>query len=124
MTIPTWSLREKEGPSLIYSRTLALEAVSTLVFLLLKVTENSLPSSSSILLLPTALPKVFHGRAKEIDGVREALVGNSRSATAILGPGGISKSSLALSILHDDAITAKVGSRCYFIACDSSTSKR
>ncbi|KAJ6561869.1 hypothetical protein B0H19DRAFT_89117 [Mycena capillaripes] len=75
--------------------------------------QNLGASSGSLSLLP-ASPKIFHGRETEL----KDLVGLLRAGfprIAILGPGGMGKTSLAI---HDPNIINKYQTR-YFISCDS-----
>ncbi|KAJ7472748.1 hypothetical protein FB451DRAFT_1469730 [Mycena latifolia] len=73
-------------------------------------------SSGGLSLLP-ASPKIFHGRESELRGVVNILLGES-PRLAILGPGGMGKTSLAMAALHDPDITTKYPNR-YFVSCDS-----
>ncbi|KAJ7153424.1 hypothetical protein C8R43DRAFT_1106678 [Mycena crocata] len=79
---------------------------------------SSLKSSLSSLsvLLPSA-PQIFHGREPELQELIALLLQDS-ARVAILGPGGIGKTSLAKSMLHDPDITAKYHDR-WFVSCDS-----
>ncbi|KAJ7645852.1 hypothetical protein B0H17DRAFT_1215830 [Mycena rosella] len=56
---------------------------------------NDLSSSSSLSLLPSS-PQIFYGRDPEVSELIKMLMGSGPFRTAILGPGGIGKSSLAL----------------------------
>jgi DNA replication protein DnaC len=64
-------------------------------------------------------PKIFHGRDSELQDTIKILVQDS-AWIAILGTGGIGKTSLATAALHDSQIEAKY-SRCYFVPCHSSS---
>ncbi|KAJ7464043.1 P-loop containing nucleoside triphosphate hydrolase protein, partial [Mycena latifolia] len=65
-------------------------------------------------------PKIFHGRDSELKDIVEIL--NQRSPRiAILGPGGIGKTSLARAALHHPDITTKYECQ-FFVACDSASS--
>jgi Cdc6-like AAA superfamily ATPase len=68
-------------------------------------------------MLPPA-PKIFHGREFELQEVIELLRQNS-PRIAILGPGGIGKTSLAQTALHHEDVVAKYPER-YFVPCHSS----
>ncbi|KAJ6563061.1 P-loop containing nucleoside triphosphate hydrolase protein [Mycena vulgaris] len=75
-------------------------------------------SSNSFSMLP-AKPKIFYGRDSELKEVVAAL--HEKSARiAILGAGGMGKTSLAKAVLHHPDIVAKYQSR-LFVACDSAT---
>ncbi|KAJ7090951.1 hypothetical protein C8R43DRAFT_964758 [Mycena crocata] len=65
-------------------------------------------SSTSISILPPE-PKIFHGRQSEISEIL-SLFTQETVAIAILGPGGMGKTSLAKAILHHPDITGRLGS--------------
>ncbi|KAJ7585917.1 P-loop containing nucleoside triphosphate hydrolase protein, partial [Mycena floridula] len=69
-----------------------------------------------------AAPKIFHGRQNELEHIINVLTQNETAQVAILGPGGIGKTSLAHATLHHSQIMEKFGPYCYWIACDSSES--
>ncbi|KAJ7220628.1 hypothetical protein GGX14DRAFT_675405, partial [Mycena pura] len=66
-------------------------------------------------------PHFMYGREREKADIISALTGSSPARVAILGPGGIGKTTLALSVLHDPQVTARYHPR-YFVACDGVTS--
>ncbi|KAJ7587235.1 P-loop containing nucleoside triphosphate hydrolase protein, partial [Mycena floridula] len=68
------------------------------------------------------VPKIIHGRQHELDHIINALCQNGTARVAILGPGGIGKTSLAQTTLHDSTVVAKYGGHRYWITCDSSES--
>ncbi|KAJ7483594.1 hypothetical protein FB451DRAFT_1439841 [Mycena latifolia] len=76
-------------------------------------------SSTSFSLLP-GKPKIFHGRATELDLIIKALTIGGSARIAILGAGGMGKTSLAKAALHHMDITAKYREQ-FFIATDSVT---
>ncbi|KAJ7912160.1 hypothetical protein B0H13DRAFT_2007882 [Mycena leptocephala] len=73
-------------------------------------------SSVRIGLLP-ASPQIFHGRESELEGLRGILARDS-ARIAILGPGGMGKTTLALSLLHEPSTVSKYVHR-YFVPCHS-----
>ncbi|KAJ7323044.1 P-loop containing nucleoside triphosphate hydrolase protein [Mycena albidolilacea] len=73
-------------------------------------------SSGSLSLLPPS-PKIFHGRDSELKQLIEVLLCEPARA-AILGPGGMGKTTLAMAALHHPAVTEKYGLR-HFISCES-----
>ncbi|KAJ7657754.1 hypothetical protein DFH06DRAFT_453855 [Mycena polygramma] len=78
-------------------------------------------SSNSISLLPSE-PQIFRGRESElVDVLRVFSQGTPR--IAILGAGGMGKTSLARIILHHPEITSRYNQHRYFVACDSATTK-
>ncbi|KZV92883.1 TPR-like protein [Exidia glandulosa HHB12029] len=69
-------------------------------------------------------PYIFFGRANELNEIVDCVLksaSTSAARIAILGPGGIGKSALAVSVLHDPAIMAD-GFRRFFVACDAAES--
>jgi hypothetical protein len=81
-------------------------------------TYHTIISSQSLSILP-AKPKIFHGRDSELQHIVEQLTRTS-AYIAILGAGGIGKTSLARAVLHDLGICKKYEHR-VFVACDSAT---
>lgn len=67
-------------------------------------------------MLPNA-PHIFHGRDSELGDVVRGLLKDA-ARVAILGPGGIGKTSLAKSALHHPDVVSKYPAR-YFVSCDS-----
>ncbi|KAJ7469463.1 P-loop containing nucleoside triphosphate hydrolase protein [Mycena latifolia] len=76
-------------------------------------------SSSSFGLLP-AKPKIFHGRESELDEILQNFSKKEAPRVAILGTGGIGKTSLAKAALHHPGISAKYETK-LFVVCDSAT---
>ncbi|KAJ7095551.1 P-loop containing nucleoside triphosphate hydrolase protein, partial [Mycena epipterygia] len=73
-------------------------------------------SSGSLSMLPPP-PQIFHGRESELQDV-VGLLKQDSAWIAILGPGGIGKTSLARAIIHHSDVTAQYSS-CYFVPCHS-----
>ncbi|KAJ7471105.1 P-loop containing nucleoside triphosphate hydrolase protein [Mycena latifolia] len=73
-------------------------------------------SSGSLSLLP-ASPKIFYGRDSELDELIESLLLES-PRVAVLGPGGMGKTTLAMAALHHPTIIEKYNFR-HFISCES-----
>ncbi|KAJ7159224.1 hypothetical protein C8R43DRAFT_837008, partial [Mycena crocata] len=67
-------------------------------------------------------PKIFHGRDKELVDILKAF-SEKMPRIAILGPGGIGKTSLARAVLHHPEITGKFEQHRFFVACDSASTK-
>ncbi|KAJ7462898.1 P-loop containing nucleoside triphosphate hydrolase protein, partial [Mycena latifolia] len=81
-------------------------------------TGESLNSSNSISMLP-AKPKIFHGRESELKDIVDILHHKS-PRIAILGAGGMGKTSLAKATIHHPDITSKY-EQCFFVLADCVT---
>ncbi|KAJ7445282.1 hypothetical protein FB451DRAFT_1293032 [Mycena latifolia] len=73
-------------------------------------------SSGAISLLP-GRPQIFHGRETQLQTL-VAMFLSAPARVAILGSGGIGKTSLSLAVLHDPQITSEFSKR-YFVSCES-----
>ncbi|KAJ7149506.1 hypothetical protein C8R43DRAFT_951979 [Mycena crocata] len=87
----------------------------------LRILSNLNNSSSSISMLPSE-PKIFHGRESELSDILTHFALHT-PRIAILGPGGIGKTSLARAILHELQITNKFEQFRFFVTCDSASTK-
>ncbi|KAJ7740085.1 hypothetical protein B0H16DRAFT_1694329 [Mycena metata] len=77
--------------------------------------------SNSISMLP-AEPKIFHGRESELADI----LNHFRESTpriAILGAGGMGKTSLASAVLHHEELNIKYQGNRFFVVCDTAASK-
>ncbi|KAJ7775472.1 hypothetical protein B0H16DRAFT_1230015, partial [Mycena metata] len=64
-----------------------------------------------------AEPKIFHGREVEVADILK-LFNQASPRIAILGAGGMGKTSLSRVVLHHTKITAKYSTNRFFVACD------
>ncbi|KZS92741.1 hypothetical protein SISNIDRAFT_550287 [Sistotremastrum niveocremeum HHB9708] len=64
-------------------------------------------------------PQVFFGRTSYVDRVVEQVTRDAQSRVAILGAGGMGKTSVALAAIHDSRVVSIYQSRRHFIACES-----
>jgi hypothetical protein len=79
------------------------------------------PSSNSISMLPSE-PKIFHGRESELSDILR-LFRQGTPRIAILGSGGMGKTTLAQAVLHHFEISVRYEQHRFFVACDSASSK-
>ncbi|KAJ7177796.1 hypothetical protein C8R46DRAFT_987761 [Mycena filopes] len=86
-----------------------------------KMYSGSFASSTSISMLP-ASTQIFYGRELELADILK-LFNQGTSRIAILGAGGMGKTSLAKAVLHDDTIAGRYTQYRFFIPCDKAGSK-
>jgi hypothetical protein len=79
------------------------------------------PSSNSISMLPSE-PKIFHGRDSELSEILQ-LFSQGTPRIAILGAGGMGKTSLARAVIHHTEITERYNQHRFFVACDSAATQ-
>ncbi|KAJ7480773.1 hypothetical protein FB451DRAFT_1446803 [Mycena latifolia] len=78
---------------------------------------NGSQNSSNLFSMLPSEPKIFHGREVELTNIIENL--NQESPRiAILGAGGMGKTSLAKAVVHHPDVTTKF-EHCVFVPCDS-----
>ncbi|KAF7345042.1 CTLH domain-containing protein [Mycena venus] len=78
-------------------------------------------SSNSLLSLLPATPKIFYGRDGEVEELVATLLQDS-PRVAILGSGGIGKTSLAAAVVHHPQIATKYHQR-HFVACEAASTQ-
>ncbi|KZO91488.1 TPR-like protein [Calocera viscosa TUFC12733] len=63
-------------------------------------------------------PQHFYGRDDEFEVIAKQLVREESCRIALLGPGGIGKTTLAVALAHDPRVQAKYGRYILFLNCD------
>ncbi|KAJ7469548.1 hypothetical protein FB451DRAFT_1476386 [Mycena latifolia] len=94
-----------------------------LLDLISNITEGSSDRTFSVPKFLAALsskPKIFHGRESEFQEILQNFSNTEVPRVAILGTGGIGKTSLAKAALHHPGISANYETK-LFVACDSAT---
>ncbi|KAJ7187289.1 P-loop containing nucleoside triphosphate hydrolase protein, partial [Mycena filopes] len=86
-----------------------------------KMYSGSFTSSTSISMLP-ASTQIFHGRESELADILK-LFNQGTPRIAILGAGGMGKTSLAKAVLHEATIAGRYTQYRFFIPCDKAGSK-
>ncbi|KAJ7818561.1 P-loop containing nucleoside triphosphate hydrolase protein, partial [Mycena leptocephala] len=74
-----------------------------------------------ISMLPSE-PKIFHGRELELSDIL-CLFGQGSPRIAILGGGGMGKTSLARAVIHHSEIAGRYEQQRFFVACDSAATQ-
>jgi Cdc6-like AAA superfamily ATPase len=67
-------------------------------------------------------PKIFHGRDSELSDILQ-LFNQGTPKIAILGAGGMGKTSLARAVIHHTEITQRYNQQRFFIACDAAATQ-
>ncbi|KAJ7880160.1 hypothetical protein B0H13DRAFT_1891878 [Mycena leptocephala] len=81
-----------------------------------RVYSGSHNSSNSISMLPSE-PKIFHGRELELLEILQVF-SQGTPRVAILGAGGMGKTSLARAVIHHTEIAGRYEQHRFFVACD------
>ncbi|KZP03489.1 hypothetical protein FIBSPDRAFT_768881 [Athelia psychrophila] len=85
---------------------------------------RSVPSSGLSIPPPSqpSLPDIWFGRDEIVSTLAGIIAGNENPRLAILGAGGMGKTSTALHVIHHEAVVARCKDRIFFVACDAATS--
>jgi Cdc6-like AAA superfamily ATPase len=67
-------------------------------------------------------PKIFYGRESELSDILQ-LFSQGTPRVAILGAGGMGKTTLARAIIHHTEITGRYKQHRFFVACDAATTQ-
>ncbi|KZP09205.1 hypothetical protein FIBSPDRAFT_938574 [Athelia psychrophila] len=85
---------------------------------------RSVPSSGLSIPPPSqpSPPDIWFGRDEIVSTLAGIIAGNENARLAILGAGGMGKTSTALHVIHHEAVVARYKDRIFFVACDAATS--
>ena len=64
-------------------------------------------------------PTVFHGRDELVSDLVRQLIAHPSASLAVLGSGGMGKTSVAIALLHHHGTIAQYDSRRYFLSCEA-----
>jgi tetratricopeptide (TPR) repeat protein len=87
-----------------------------------RATTMSAQRETTMVPLPGKPPFVF-GRERECENIVVEVLTDEPKPIPILGPAGIGKSTLVLSVLHEPRVVSHYGSRRYFVRCDGIRSR-
>ena len=66
-------------------------------------------------------PLIFHGREAVTEDIVHRLTAEGSPRVAILGPGGMGKTSVALAVMECDDVKTKFGNNCFWVPCVEAT---
>jgi tetratricopeptide (TPR) repeat protein len=78
---------------------------------------TSVPTS----ILARAAPQIFHGRDDFVGDIVQTILHSDQARVPILGPGGMGKTSVALTVANDLSIVKRFGDRRHFVPCEEVT---
>ena len=87
-----------------------------LVTIIIRSPPEAIPPSQPV------APEIFFGRDDIVFDCASLIARNEQTKVAILGTGGIGKTSTALHILHHQDVVDRYDNRRYFVGCDAATS--
>ncbi|KAH7098664.1 hypothetical protein BKA62DRAFT_362269 [Auriculariales sp. MPI-PUGE-AT-0066] len=84
------------------------------------VSSEKQPTISNRDKLP-ARPTFFYGRDELVNIIVELICASTGARIAIMGSGGIGKTSLSLAVIHDERVVGVIGDSGYFVSVESAT---
>ncbi|KZV62636.1 hypothetical protein PENSPDRAFT_657965 [Peniophora sp. CONT] len=77
------------------------------------------PASNPVSFILPPPPAIFHGRAREVDHIVNLILDKPPARVAVLGSGGIGKTSIALAVLHHPEVEKRYGEARFFMSCEA-----
>ncbi|KAA1473319.1 hypothetical protein DENSPDRAFT_269273 [Dentipellis sp. KUC8613] len=110
-----------KNTSILEDNSLLLNQNSSTLNAVHKIISSESPAIKPISLKPTipAKPHIFLGRDDEVREIVATILEKSPARIAIMGPGGIGKTSIALAVLHHPSVKAFFNGVCYFVPCEA-----
>ncbi|KZV60039.1 TPR-like protein [Peniophora sp. CONT] len=79
------------------------------------------PASNPVSFILPPPPAIFHGRAREVDHIVNLISDKPPARVAVLGSGGIGKTSIALTVLHRPEVEERYGEARFFMSCEATS---
>ncbi|KZV60044.1 hypothetical protein PENSPDRAFT_369934, partial [Peniophora sp. CONT] len=79
------------------------------------------PASNPVSIILPPPPAIFHGRAREVDHIVNLIIDKPQGRVAVLGSGGIGKTSIALTVLHRPEVEERYGEARFFMSCEAAS---
>ncbi|KAJ7215444.1 hypothetical protein GGX14DRAFT_608369, partial [Mycena pura] len=82
---------------------------------------SKLNSTSSLAAILPPAPAIFFGRDKEVDRVVDLILNDEPASVAIVGTGGIGKTSIALASIHHSKVQEHFQTQRFFLSCEATS---
>jgi tetratricopeptide (TPR) repeat protein len=86
-----------------------------------QILRNTAPQHPPKPVIARAAPVIFHGRQEYVSTIVQTILRSQQPHAAILGAGGMGKTSVALAVVNDRAIIARFRTRRHFVPCEEIT---
>ncbi|KAJ7193651.1 hypothetical protein GGX14DRAFT_588296, partial [Mycena pura] len=82
---------------------------------------SKLNTTSSLAAILPPVPAIFFGRDKEVDRVVDLILNDEPASVAIVGTGGIGKTSIALASIHHSKVQEHFQTQRFFLSCEATS---